>query len=196
MSQLETPQKSSQIAGLKVEWWPLLLLLVVALAWASFALLGRESPLSGQINVQAHNKNQRKAEVDRRFKEGVRMLQAKQYQPALAAFHRVLELAPEMPEAHVNTGFALLGMGDFKGAADFFDGATTLNPNQLNAYYGLGEALVGLGNLQGALQAMEAYVHLAPPSDPFRRKAESAAWEIRAKLDEDKLQMTRVTPPR
>lgn len=196
MLQLEASEKSSQAHRLKLDWWPLVLLLVMVLAFGAFVFLGKESPLSGQINVQAHNKSQRKAEVDRRFKEGVRMLKAKEYAPALDAFHRVLELAPEMPEAHVNTGFALLGVGDFKTAADFFDTATTLNPNQLNAYYGLGEALAGLGNYQGALQAMEAYVHLAPPSDPFRRKAESAAWEIRAKLDEDKLQMTKVAPSR
>ena len=38
------------------------------------------------------------------------MLHAKQYEHALHAFHRVLELDPAMPEAHVNAGFALLGM--------------------------------------------------------------------------------------
>jgi cytochrome c-type biogenesis protein CcmH/NrfG len=141
------------------------------------------SAFGGRFQPQQHVKMTVKKELDKRFQEGVAMLHAKQYEHALTAFHRVLQLDPEMPEAYVNSGFALLGMKDYKTAADFFDSATTLRPNQLNAYYGLGEALQGLGNTHGALQAMETYMHRSPKSDPFRRKAESAIWELRAELE-------------
>jgi tetratricopeptide (TPR) repeat protein len=131
---------------------------------------------------EAHAVRMRRDEIARRFEQGVMMLHAKDYQHALTAFHRVLELDPDMPEAYVNAGFALLGMGDAKAAADFFESATQIRPNQLNAYYGLGEALMALGNRLGALQAMETYLHRAPAADPFRIKAESAVWELRTAL--------------
>lgn len=186
--QVEEPRKSGwRLAG--EERWRLLLLAGVAVVVGGIALDSVDrSPLNGGIESATHVKVKRKEEIDRRFKEGVVMLHAKQYEHALTAFHRVLELAPEMPEAYVNAGYALLGMGDARKARDFFDNATNLRPGQLNAYFGLGEALAALGDTLGALQAMETYVHLAPKEDPYRRKAESAAWELRTKLDEQRAQ--------
>lgn len=164
-----------------------LLLGAMAVATAVVLYVGWEaSPLSGGIQPTQHVEKKVKEELDRRFTEGVMMLHAKQYEHALTAFHRVLQLDPKMPEAHVNAGYALLGMGNYQAAADFFDTATTLRPNQLNAYYGLGEALQGMGDNQGALQAMETYLHRSPPGDPFRRKAEAAIWELRSALDKSK----------
>lgn len=116
------------------------------------------------------------------------MLHAKQYEHALTAFHRVLQIDPKLPEAHANAGFALLGMGNARAAADFFDTATSLRPDQMNAYYGLGEALMALGDKRGALQAMETYLHRSPPDDRFRVKAESAVWELRAEIARDRSQ--------
>lgn len=139
-----------------------------------------------QPPIQDHARQKQKEEIGKRFQEGVMMLHAKQYEHALTAFHRVLQLDPKMPEAHVNAGYALLGMGNHRAAADFFDTATTLRPTQLNAYYGLGEALQAMDDKQGALQAMEAYLHRSPADDPFRRKAEAATWELRAELAKEK----------
>ena len=116
-------------------------------------------------------------EIDERFAQGVLMLHAKQYEHALTAFHRVLALDPAMPEAHVNVGFALLGMGEAGAARDFFASALELRTRQLNAYYGLAVASEQLGDLAAARGAMRTYAHLAPRDDPFRRKAEAALWE-------------------
>ena len=116
-------------------------------------------------------------EIDQRFTQGVVMLHAKQYEHALTAFHRVLQLEPAMPEAHVNAGFALLGMKQPAAARAFFEGAIALRNQQLNAYYGLAVASEQLGDLAAARGAMRTYAHLAPKDDPFRRKAEAALWE-------------------
>jgi predicted Zn-dependent protease len=116
-------------------------------------------------------------EVGERFTQGVIMLHAKQYEHALTAFHRVLALDPAMPEAHVNAGFALLGMREPAAARRFFEGAIALRKDQLNAYYGLAVASEQLGDLPAARGAMRTYAHLAPKDDPFRRKAEAALWE-------------------
>ncbi len=133
----------------------------------------------------AHAREKAEAEIRQRFQQGVDMLNKKQYEQALKEFHRVLELAPNMPEAHVNAGFALIGLERFAVARDFFEGALALRKDQVNAYYGLAEALEGLNDLPGALGAMRAYLHLAPANDPYRRKAEAAAWEWEAKVAEE-----------
>lgn len=117
-----------------------------------------------------------------RFRQGVVMLHAKDYEHAVTAFHQVLKYAPDMPEAHVNMGFALEGLGHHAQARDFFESATVLRPAQANAYYGLAMALEGLGDKRGAVGAMRTYVHLVDRGDPYRRKGESALWEWESAL--------------
>lgn len=132
--------------------------------------------------MASHVREMKRKEIDDRFQRGVVMLHARQYDHALTAFHRVLQLAPEMPEAYVNAGFALIGLKRFREAADFFEGATSLRVRQVNAYYGLAIALEGMNRMPEAIEAMEAYVHLTKADDPYRRKAEAAIWEWREAL--------------
>ena len=132
---------------------------------------------------QAHAGSARQAEVRRRFDEAVVMLHARQHDHAATALHRVLELDPRMPEAHVNMGFALLGLDRAAAARDFFDSATALEPGQANAYYGLAMAYEALGDLRLALSAMRSYLHLARnESDAHLRRARAALWEWEAQL--------------
>lgn len=107
------------------------------------------------------------------------MLRMRQYDYALTAFHQVLALSPELPEAHVNMGFALIGLEQWKQAHDFFQSAIELRRDQINAYYGLALALEALGDHAGAMGAMQAYLHRAPVDDPFRARAESTLREWR-----------------
>ena len=113
---------------------------------------------------------------------GVTLLNAKQFEAAASELHRVLELAPQMPEAHVNMGFAMIGVQRYAMARDFFNVAIDLNKHQLNAYYGLAVALEGLRDLPGALGAMRSYVHLSKADDVYQRKANAAIWEWEAEL--------------
>jgi tetratricopeptide (TPR) repeat protein len=108
------------------------------------------------------------------------MLHSKQHEHAMTAFHRVLELDPALPEAHVNMGFALIGLERYSAARDFFEGAITLRKGQVNAYYGLAVALDGLGDRGGAIGAMRTFVHLSGPDEMYLRKAQAALWEWEA----------------
>lgn len=117
------------------------------------------------------------AGVDAAFHQGVELLKARRYEPAIAAFHRVLAQAPAMPEAHANIGFALIGLSRHAEAKGFFERAIGLRPAQVNAYFGLAVAAEGLGDLAMARDAMRTYLHLAPPHDRYRRRAEAALWE-------------------
>lgn len=156
----------------------------IAIAWigGKFGPPAAVSRPDARSDPSGHAAFQQKSEVEARFSQGVVMLHARRYDHAVTAFHRVLELAPELPEAHVNMGYALVGLGRFQAAHDFFESATALNRNQVNAYYGLAVALEGLHDLEGAVGAMRTFVHRAGTDDPYRRKAEAALWEWEAEL--------------
>lgn len=119
-------------------------------------------------------------ELATRFREAVLMLHAHNYDYAVTALHRVLELAPRLPEAHVNMGFALLGLERYAAARDFFRSAIELRPAQVNAYWGLATSLEALCDLAGASGAMRSYVHLTDADDPFLPRARAALWEWEA----------------
>lgn len=120
--------------------------------------------------------------LHQRFQQAVAMLQQGEYDFAVQGFHEVLKASPQMPEAHVNMGFALLGLEEFSAARSFFDTASSLRPTQVNAYFGMAVAHEGLGELPQAVAAMQAYAHIAAQDDPYRRKAEAAIWEWEAEL--------------
>jgi Flp pilus assembly protein TadD len=151
--------------------------LALCLGALAIGRVGQPSRADARVDPAAHARTARLAEIDDRFKQGVAMLHAGRHEHALVAFHRVLELSPRLPEAHVNLGYALLGLHRDAAARDFFQSAIELRPRQINAYYGLGIALDHLGDAAGALGAMRAYVHLAPPDTPQARKALAAIWE-------------------
>lgn len=118
------------------------------------------------------------AEVRRLFEAAVVMLHAKRHEEAVTALHRVLTYAPRMPEAHVNMGFAMLGLNRLKEARDFFEGATALAPMQANAYYGLALVHEARGDLASATGAMRSYLHLARSERPEHlSRARAALWE-------------------
>jgi len=150
---------------------------IVALGGIAVTAIPREAPSAAASAPVSHA-----AVIDARFRQGVLMLHAKRYAYAMAAFHEVLEYAPSLPEAHVDMGYALLGLGRFDQARASFETATDLRPEQANAYYGLAIALEAAGDLGGALGAMRTYLHRVPPEDPYRRKAEAAVWEWEARL--------------
>lgn len=121
-----------------------------------------------------------KQKLDIQFQRAVVMLHAKQYEHALVALRQVLAIAPRMPEAYVNSGYALIGLERFNEAKENFLFAIDLHPEQVNAYYGLAVALDALHDRMGAMGAMYSFLHQAAEDNPFRRKAAAAVWEWEA----------------
>jgi len=152
---------------------------------ASLQPKNKVTAIDPTLHPRAHDLAAREKEITKRFQEAVMMLHAKQYDYAITALHRVIELSPRMPEAYVNMGFALLGLKKYKAAGDFFNAAINIRPYQANAYWGLAVSLEGRKDLEGALGAMRTYIHLAP-SDPnaqdYVRRARSAIWEWETRL--------------
>lgn len=136
----------------------------------------------GRDNPDQHAVDARGREIEMRFQQAVAMLHAKQFDYAVKALHRVLELSPRLVEAHVNMGYALLGLKDNKTAHDFFQSAAGLRPEQANAYYGMAVALEGMGDLEGALGSMRTFIHLTNKDDPYLPRARAALWEWQEEL--------------
>ncbi len=131
---------------------------------------------------QGHARQYTKRLVDERFEQALMMYHAKRYDYAIKALDRVIELAPNMAEAYLNKGYALLGLERYQEANKYFNIATEMRPYLANAYWGLALAAEKLGELDAALGAMRTYIHLSPPNDPLLRKARSALWEWESAL--------------
>lgn len=122
--------------------------------------------------------------LEQQFHEAVLRLHAKRYAEAVEAWQRVLVQAPALPEAHVNLGFAWLGLGEVAQARRAFDTAIELRPQQANAYYGLALSHEAAHDLASALGAMRSYLHLARDEDPAHlARARAALWEWEARID-------------
>lgn len=125
---------------------------------------------------------ERQRELAARFEQGVAMLQRGEFEHAVAAFHRVLVLAPVLPEAHLNMGFALYELNDYQGAQRFFEGAKALAPDFLNVEYGLAISLFAQGKTIGAVHHMARYLSGLKQDDPFRKVAEEKMEKMKSAL--------------
>ena len=124
------------------------------------------------------------AAFDRHFRQGVSLLRAGRAGEALRVLKAATAIAPNVPEAHVNLGFAAIALGHAQEAEASFLKAIELKPGQRNAYFGLAESRELQSDHRGALHAMRTFVHLTPEDDRFRRRADAAIWEWQALLED------------
>lgn len=171
---------------------------VILAGGAAVSLLPGSGVTSADAVRPAHEKPASEAaELASRFASAVELLRSGQHERAAIALHGVLVLAPEMPEAHVNMGYALLGMKRHEAARGFFEAASALRPSQANAYYGMAVALEQLHDLPGAVGAMRTYVHLSGQDDVHVRKARAALreWESRLARERSLARLDTRRPP-
>jgi tetratricopeptide (TPR) repeat protein len=155
-------------------WWGVTLT-VGAIALGGVAFNAIDSPHRPALAAAAAP---HETEIRRLFDAAVVMLHAKRHEEAATALRRVLAYTPQLPEAHVNMGFAMLGLARLKEAREFFEGAMALAPTQANAYYGLALVHEAQGDLASATGAMRSYLHLARGERPEHlARARAALWE-------------------
>ncbi len=164
---------------MKLEWAAFLAALALVAAMAAMAAITKPPERVSRLD---HQRQMQQAELRQRFDQASVMLHARQFEHAITALDRVLTLAPKMPEAHVNMGYALLGLKRAEAARGFFLAAIELRPAQANAYYGLALADESKQDFESALGGMRSYLHLAPADDPHRVRARAALWEWEEKL--------------
>lgn len=154
--------------------------LVVGLALVAGMAPMTMAPLT--VSRLEHQRQMQQSELRQRFDQATVMLHARQFEHAITALDRVLQLAPTLPEAQVNMGYAMLGLERAETARGFFLAAIELRPEQANAYYGLALADESKQDYEAALGAMRSYLHLAPADDLHRVRARAALWEWEEKL--------------
>lgn len=162
-------------------WWRLTAMGALAVGGALVAQAPPPALVPSMVPTQ-HARNMASTELRQRFDQAVVMLHARQYEHAATALQRVLQLAPGLPEGHVNMGFAMLGLKRGGEAAVAFERAIDLQPRQANAYYGLAMAMEQQGDMEAALGAMRSYLHLSRPDERYHAKARAALWEWEARL--------------
>ncbi|WP_210398078.1 tetratricopeptide repeat protein [Motiliproteus sediminis] len=133
-------------------------------------------------DVSAHVDAQLREQTRILFEHGLALLQQGRYPEAVRALEMVITVAPAMPEAFVNLGFALYELNEFDAARGAFLRAMDLNPAQGNAYYGAAISYEALGDLEAALGTMRTFLHVTEGYETFKARARAAIWEWEARL--------------
>jgi Flp pilus assembly protein TadD len=89
-------------------------------------------------------------------------LRAGRLAEATAAYYRIIEIRPEIAEAHNDLGTLLAQQGRFDLAVARFEQAISLRPNLAMAYYNLGNVLGDLGRLSEAATRFEQAISFRP----------------------------------
>ncbi len=116
------------------------------------------------------------------FKDAVTLMENQHYHQSLPFWHKVLKLAPTLPEAHVNLGFVMLELERLAEAEKSFNQALQYRPQQANAYWGLALVYEKQNKLPEGIGAMRTYLHFSN-DETYKNKARSALWEWEAKIN-------------
>lgn len=101
-----------------------------------------------------------------------------EYAAALADFNAAIQLRPQLAEAHINLGIALLGQNNWEGALTELTQAIELIPTEpAKAYYNRGIANEELGRYRDAYNDYRRAAELAPAWETPR--LELARFQVR-----------------
>jgi len=145
----------------------------------------KPAPILAKLDPNGHSKQQIELQTQQQFFDGAKLLQIGHYQQAITAFHKVLTQYPDLPEAHINLGFAMLGLGELIKAVKSFNYALELNPEAANAYYGLALVAEKEQEYEIALGAMRTYIHLRQ-DDRYIAKARAAIEFWQAEINNNR----------
>ncbi|WP_371374197.1 tetratricopeptide repeat protein [Thalassotalea aquiviva] len=149
----------------------------------------KEPIILANIDPNGHVEQQQGLQTQQHFKDAAELLRIGHHQQAITLLHKVLQRYPNLPEAHVNMGFAMLGLNDLQKAANSFAYAIELQPEFANSYYGLAMVAEQEQDWEIALSAMRTYIHLRQ-DDSYLAKARAALDLWQSKLNESRQNLT------
>jgi len=109
---------------------------------AGFLILVLSVSVNGQTAVPA--------QVQRWMQQGSQLMQSGQSAEAAAVFRRVIQAAPELPEAYMGLGLSELRLGQTKDAEEALSRVVALDPRAAGAHMFLGIAQYQSGNSAAA----------------------------------------------
>lgn len=114
----------------------------------------QKSPLVQQLE------NQRVAENERM--KGNEAVKAKEYDEAIKAYSRSIELNPDEAFTYANRAMAYLKKKNYKNVISDAEMAINLKPGYLKAYHRRGKALAGLGKHEEAIKDFQHILEEEP----------------------------------
>ena len=93
---------------------------------------------------------------------GVDFYYKKEYELALKAFDKAIEMKPDYAEAWYNKGITLSKLGRYDEALKAFDKAIEIKPNYAEAWYNKGITLGKLNRYDEALKAFDKAIEIKP----------------------------------
>ena len=101
-------------------------------------------------------------EAEAAFTRGVQLYETGDFEAAIAAWDKAIELKPDYHQAWGNRGLGLKNLGRYEEAIASYDRAIELKPDFHKAYYNRGLALDELGRYEEAVAAYERVSELKP----------------------------------
>ncbi len=142
----------------------------VLLVAAPYGCSKEESP-----KPKAATETQAEAPADsaqEQFNIGVQASLKGDYDTAIKAYEKAIELDPKSAEAYNNMGFAYYDSGDIDKAIELQRKAMEINPYLPNVYYGLALALEKKGDDKGAVENWKSFIKFAEPHSKWWIKAQ------------------------
>ncbi|ETX07545.1 MAG: hypothetical protein ETSY2_10580 [Candidatus Entotheonella gemina] len=138
-----------------------------------YLLLG---PLSasadGGSSDNDFNKQVSPEQVTAAYEDGYRRMKAGQYQDAIQAFKRVIQLNDQHAMAYTNMAYSFRKLGKYRRAVKLYKKALAIEPNLAEAHEYMGAALLAMGKVK------KAKAHLAVLEKLDNKLAESLRAEI------------------
>ncbi len=105
-------------------------------------------------------RSQSTPEVKRLLEEGRRLVNARDYDAALAVYQRAAALEPKNPTIHSGIGFLQAQSGNFRGALTSYRRAIALNGNNSDYYYAVAYIHGNLGDFKASKEAYRKAIQL------------------------------------
>src|SRR5918996_3441347 len=102
------------------------------------------------------------AEENEWARTGDLLKQEGNYNEAITAYNKALQIDPENKQAWVNKGDALNNLGNYNEAITAYNKALQIDPYYVNTWDGIGRSLNGLGDYTQAISYLDKAIEIDP----------------------------------
>ncbi len=127
----------------------------------------------------------------RLFDIAVQLADKRQFEAAVPAWKKALELNPEDPRGHNNLGVALFESGKMDEAIVEYRKSLELNPNSSQTHNNLGSALAEKGSMDAALPEFQKAVELNPDNAAAHVNLGNAFANVNGRLEDAIQELTK-----